>query len=282
MKSPLTPFLFLLPLVLAAQEGAPAPTNAAPDAPQAAAPPSGPNISGVNIDSLGGDSRAAGEVADRLFDADTDWIDFENGTFKWKGRTFNLGNSRAVRARFERYLAMPPLDENEAAYLDLLAQIKDKLSQVEIVDGVMEVKTGVDIDEHIHEAWKLLFEAGNFELDGGVCIDIADKVYNSWRVREENEQLNRARATLEQEKQRRAKDVQAHQWNLDAELSRMTNAGRSSLEHRSQVAEEQDRLTTNSRYATNLADAVALHAETISRIEAMEARRVTAGVQAKL
>ena len=44
-------------------------------------------------------------TADKIFDTDKDSFDFENGSLNWKGKTFNVGDSRMVRARFERYLA---------------------------------------------------------------------------------------------------------------------------------------------------------------------------------
>ena len=51
-------------------------------------------------------------TADKIFDTDKDSFDFENGTLNWKGKTFNVGDSRMVRARFERYLAMPELSQD--------------------------------------------------------------------------------------------------------------------------------------------------------------------------
>ena len=43
-------------------------------------------------------------MANRAFDPSSDSMDFENGSFAWKGRTFNLTSQRAFRARFERFL----------------------------------------------------------------------------------------------------------------------------------------------------------------------------------
>ena len=52
--------------------------------------------------------------ADKVFNTDSDSIDFEEGGFNWKGRTFNLGDNRLIRARFERYLASPLPTEDVA------------------------------------------------------------------------------------------------------------------------------------------------------------------------
>ncbi|NBV49379.1 MAG: hypothetical protein EBR95_10180, partial [Verrucomicrobia bacterium] len=52
-------------------------------------------------------SSTAEGGADRLFNVNSDSVDLENGTMQWKGTTMNLGNTRTVRARFERYLAAP-------------------------------------------------------------------------------------------------------------------------------------------------------------------------------
>ena len=47
-------------------------------------------------------SSTAEGGADRLFNVNSDSVDLENGTMQWKGTTMNLGNTRTVRARFER------------------------------------------------------------------------------------------------------------------------------------------------------------------------------------
>ena len=186
------PILLVLPLCLLAQNNRPSgipalPGSAANGGGAGQGTPQMPaagnsQVSGINVNGGNFDPNAAGAQADRIWNVDSDSIDAENGTFTWKGRTFNLGNSRAARARFERYLAMPPLAEEEAAYLDLLARIKELLLQVQVVDGQMEVKDGSDIDDHIYQAWQLLFEASQYQMDNNTCIVVVQVTGHNGRA----------------------------------------------------------------------------------------------------
>ena len=67
------------------------------------------------------------EGMDRVFDTDSDSIDFEEGSFNWKGRTFNMGDNRIMRARFERYLAAPRPSGDVEAYNALMEKISQRL-----------------------------------------------------------------------------------------------------------------------------------------------------------
>ncbi|MEY3492375.1 MAG: hypothetical protein RL309_1503, partial [Verrucomicrobiota bacterium] len=86
----------------------------------AQAPQPGAAVSGGG----GGDYRSSsGEaMGDRLFDVNSDSVDMENGSMQWKGKTFNLGNSRAMRMRFERYLASPAAGGDMTKYIATLTQ----------------------------------------------------------------------------------------------------------------------------------------------------------------
>ena len=88
----------------------------------AQAPPPGAAVSGGG----GGDYRSstAEGGADRLFDVNSDSVDMENGSMQWKGKTFNLGNSRAMRMRFERYLSAPAAGGDMLKYQQLLQRIE--------------------------------------------------------------------------------------------------------------------------------------------------------------
>ena len=109
--------------------------------------------------------------ADRVFDTDSDSIDFEEGGFNWKGRSFNLGDSRLVRARFERYLASPLPSENAAEYLQLLDSIEKQLQ-------VNNLRLNTEI---LQDLWNLLFEAAEYQMDGGSSLIVANQVANAWR-----------------------------------------------------------------------------------------------------
>ena len=66
--------------------------------------------------------------ADRLFDVNSDSVDMENGSMQWKGKTFNLGNSRLMRARFERYLQTPQTSDDVEKYIKILDKIEKILA----------------------------------------------------------------------------------------------------------------------------------------------------------
>jgi len=127
----------------------------------------------------GGDYRSSsGEaMADRLFDVNSDSIDMENGSMQWKGKTFNLGNSRMMRARFERYLAAPPPAQETARYLALLARIEALLSP-----AVINERTWAPNQQ---EAFNLLFEAARYEQDGENALTLASQIRKVWEQRVE-------------------------------------------------------------------------------------------------
>ena len=153
------------------------------------APPTSPgSSSAVNTQATSsGDysSRTTENMADRLFNVNSDSIDFENGSFQWKGRTFNLGNARLMRARFERYLAAPvPAGDNQQ-YRMMLEHIETLLSPATL--------TKSNFNTNMQDAWNLLFEAGKFEADGKNCITIATLVEKTAKQRTEAWNLHKSR-----------------------------------------------------------------------------------------
>ena len=67
------------------------------------------------------------EMANRVFDPSSDSMDFEKGSFEWKGKSFDLTEQRAFRSRFERFLLVTPSEE-ETQYALLMEDIIDRLS----------------------------------------------------------------------------------------------------------------------------------------------------------
>ena len=113
------------------------------------------------------------EMASRAFDPSSDSMDFENGSFAWKGRTFNLTSQRAFRARFERFLLASPTEEEES-YALLMNDVLQRLS-------VASDRS----DDAIIETWEMLFRAARFDPDGGNSTIVANQVFNAWRIRKE-------------------------------------------------------------------------------------------------
>ena len=114
------------------------------------------------------------EMANRTFDPSSDSMDFENGSFNWKGRSFNLTNQRAFRSRFERFLLSSPTEE-EGRYALLMSDILGRLSVA-----------NNNSDDAILETWEMLFRASRFAIDGGNSTIVANQVFNAWRVRKEH------------------------------------------------------------------------------------------------
>ncbi|MEY3911919.1 MAG: hypothetical protein RLY37_1387, partial [Verrucomicrobiota bacterium] len=142
----------------------------------AQAPPPGAT---VNTSGTAGDykSSSAEGGADRVFNVNSDSVDMENGTMQWKGTTMNLGNSRAVRARFERYLAAP-LDKSDIKrYVDILEQIQSLMSAQNLNQE--------NYYRNQQEAFNLLFKAAEFDIDANNCLTIASQVQKVWSMKQE-------------------------------------------------------------------------------------------------
>lgn len=227
------------------------------------------NQNNMNIGAGGGlfESQTSENFADRVFDVDSDSIDFEDGTFNWKGRTFNLGNNRAARARFERYLASPNLSDSDEIYLGVLKRIGELLSLV----GETEIKDSEQLSEEIFQAWQMLFKAARYEMDQGISIVVANQVYNIWRIRDENQTLSRARILLEDERNQQQGLVSSNSWLSEREFEerqRLKAQGR-------HTGAEYDGVTEATFQAQRLAELQA-------RLAAMDTQSVANGVQAKL
>lgn len=136
------------------------------------------------------ESSTAERFADRIFDVKTDSID-TNGNLRWKGKTFPVGDSRIVRARFERYLSMPANLGDYENYRSILAEIEAQLAANN--DNLTL--------ENIKYAWSRLFDAAEYQIDGDSSLVIANLVYLSWRMRDEYENFKSA----ENEKERDVK-----------------------------------------------------------------------------
>ena len=154
----------------------------------AQAPPPGAT---VNSGGTAGDykSSSAEGGADRIFNVNSDSVDMENGTMQWKGTTMNLGNSRAVRARFERYLAAPTDNGDMKRYVALLDQIQLLLSAQSINQE--------NYYRNQQEAFNLLFKAAEYDIDAGSSLTIASQVQKVWVMKQEFRQIEISKAQLD-------------------------------------------------------------------------------------
>lgn len=211
------------------------------------------------------------EMANRIFDPSSDSMDFENGSFNWKGKSFNLAEQRAFRSRFERFLLASPTAE-ESRYADLMADILRRLS-------VGQTNT----DDALLDTWQLLFRASEFELDGGNSTIIANQVFNAWRIRKESRGATMTQRELE--------DIRRYQQEIVAnrsqvlrfiEDSRSRGTGRPGGRSNGAEAGGAAATTNDNSLPTEAAFRALDLAETEAKLLALEAQAVQTGLQAKL
>ncbi|MBC8369976.1 MAG: hypothetical protein H8E25_08250 [Planctomycetes bacterium] len=206
-------------------------------------------------------------MANRSFDPSSDSLDFENGSFDWKGHTFNLTNQRAFRARFERFLLASPTEE-EDNYARVMGDLLQRLS-------VASDRS----DDAIIDTWEMLFRAASFETDGGNSTIVANQVFNAWRIRKEM----RGEAMT----QRELADIRRYQQEVVAnralilgkiqeQKQRVSDRTTSGKDEGGKAKESSQSLPTEAVFrALELA-------ETEAKLLAMEGQAAMTGIQAKL
>jgi hypothetical protein len=145
----------------------------------------------VNINSL--ESGTLLKVINQAFDINSDSIDPEKGTMNWKGHSYDVGQFRVFRGRFERYLSLPATRDQDD-YAATVAEIFNRLS----------TRTANGSQENIVAAWKLLYRAAEFEADGGNSLGVANQIFNAWRIRDEKEAIMVTQSELQRIRQQQA------------------------------------------------------------------------------
>ncbi len=235
--------------------------------------PTGPSPAGSQGAQAGFSAPAGGvfesntflEMSNRIFDPTSDSMDFENGSFDWKGKKFNITEQRAFRARFERFLLASPSQEEEQ-YAALMEDILNRLS----------VSNNND-DDAILDTWQLLFRATDFAIDGGNSTIVANQVFNAWRVRKESRGVALSQKELA-DIRKYQQDVVANRTRMadQLRLQRMRDAGKKGSEDA--AAADSGALAPLSEASFRVLDL----AETEARILALEAEAASTGIQAKL
>jgi len=208
------------------------------------------------------ESNTFQQTANKIFDPSSDSMDFESGSYQWKGGTFNLSNQRAFRARFERFLLGAPAP-NSTQYTALMQEITDLLS------------IGTDSsDATIKQAWQLLFEASEFEQDGGNSTIVANQVFNAWRIRQESRGLSLS--------QKAQANIRADQQEVIANRSRTLRRLQERQEAENVQAESSKstvaRSDSNSEMSYKIQDLL----ETEATIARLQAQSAVTGMQAML
>ena len=170
----LLPVVFLCwrPAILPAQvPDAPAPAPAAPpaSAPAAAAPASTGGQTGGN----------------NFLGKDVPFLDPGSEVLSWDGKHWNINDNRLFSARFEKFLNSEAETGADAAkYRQIITTILARLSPYQINPATLD------------EAFRLLPQASNFEIDANLSDALASSVYSVWQARREDARLMQANASL--------------------------------------------------------------------------------------
>ncbi|MEY4487782.1 MAG: hypothetical protein RIQ79_290 [Verrucomicrobiota bacterium] len=252
----------------AATSTAPAVPATAPGAPKSAAE-SAFNVLGTgNIE-----SNTLLSIINKAFDTDSDAFNPEEGTVNWKGHTYNVGQFRVFRARFERYLGQP-----ESIDQDVYRAIVNEIF------SLLSTRGGEVASENTRKAWQLLYRASEFESDGGASLSIANEVFNAWRIRDEKEAIGITQSELERIRRQQQSAVSYSgdlmaQGGVDAAAD--AKAKEDSKEKKSSNA---GRDVGDKTTATPIAQFFRTRdlAETEAKIKASEGSAVLTGIAAKL
>lgn len=153
---------------------APAPTSSSS---QSSAPSGSSSSSSSNSSS---DSSFLGTVFP-MFDPNSEFL-------TWDGKSWNINNNRVFQARFEKYLNSDPFTkEDDLEYMAILEQILSDLAPTKVTPNSLD------------EAFKLLPQASSYKVDNNLCDTLANAIYSVWLARRENNRLEKANDSLEQE-----------------------------------------------------------------------------------
>lgn len=176
-----------------AQAVAPAPTPATAPTPAMApaSPIGGSGTSPIGIGSLGGTN-----TSENIVSALTGHSEFKDIL----GKKMDEGEARMFRSRFEKYLNAPAATSAEdLEYNKLLVDINERLAG----------KGGGSDDARTIDAWKMLFKAQDYPMDGQLCRTIADKVINFWQTTRKTAQLLEQNEKLEKERKSKESAITA-------------------------------------------------------------------------
>ena len=239
------------------------PSNALPNQSQTQNTQMGYGFSAPSSGSF--ESETFQKMALNAFDPTSDSMDFQEGSFQWKGRSFQLANQRVFRARFERFLLASPA-EDVFAYGQVLQQVEELLSVGNLPDA-----------ETLSQAWNLLFKASEYDRDGGNASIVANQVFNAWRIRQEM----RGKAITEVELQR----VRSVQQEIVANRNRVVERLKEQ-KIRETVTKEKNAAVTKEIDSSQSGQEAYFRAldlaETEAKIALLESQAAATAIQAKL
>ena len=136
-------------------------------------------INNGQMGSTAGDYRSStlSQQSDKIFDADSDLINPGEGMMRWKGKIFNIEDTKFFRERFERYLSEPAPEGDPEEYQKLLKRVHKLLKQESIPEN--------RVNGEMIKAMSMLLELSEYEVDSGQSLTLAKQVYKACRQRAE-------------------------------------------------------------------------------------------------
>lgn len=128
----------------------------------------------------------------------------------WNGQNWSVTNNRFFESQFEKYLATPQVDIGQGnAYRLTLERINRLLSGYPISPG------------NLDEAFRLLTNAAAYPQDGNMSDVLANQIYMAWMAQKNNDRLQKAGVSMEQERQRL-------EWNMQMAVQPSSMGGQKS------------------------------------------------------
>lgn len=136
-------------------------------------------INNGQMGTTAGDYRSStfSRQSDKIFDTDSDMINPGEGMMRWKGKIFNIEDTKFFRERFERYLSEPLPEGNAEDYQKVLKKVHKLLKQETIPEN--------RVNGEMIKAMSMLLELSEFEVDAGQSLTLAKQVYKACRQRAE-------------------------------------------------------------------------------------------------
>ena len=145
----------------------------------------------------GGQSQSTAPAGGSNFlGKDVPFFDPGSNIVTWDGKSWNINNNALFQARFEKYLNAPP------------ATTPDNRVPGAPPPNHGQALARQDHARSIDEAFQLLAKASRYQEDANLCDSIANQVYSAWLARKNNDRLNAASKSLEDERKRL-------EWNAD-------------------------------------------------------------------
>lgn len=200
---------------------------------------------------------------DQVLGNEVPFLDPTTDVFTFDGKSFNIGDNRVFRARFEKYLNAPAAtSEEDRAYRETMRSILDTLSP-----------HNRDADK-FPKAVALLQYAAQFPQDARLCESLANAVYRVYLARKSANQLSRLNRELD--RQRRQLDWNFDQWKRAPAGGRERKLSDDPSERENEAAEDPTNAGHIQRYVQRIAE---VEAERVANRTKMEVSEIEAKIE---